>query len=93
MGAPARASDEAYALTVRAVALRRGGAGPGAVLATIDQARASLRTEPNPVVAHTLAGVCHTLIAESLAVPTGSAVDSALRIAARVLDDARHGGC
>jgi hypothetical protein len=77
---------EALDLTVRAVALRRGGAGHVAVLAALDQARASLSVEPEPAVARYLAWVCSAL---ERTIPEEHnddvVVDAVLRAAARSL--------
>jgi hypothetical protein len=52
--APDRLPTEAWELAALAVRLRRGGTPSAAVLAALDQARASLRHEPHPQVAHQL---------------------------------------
>ncbi len=85
-GHRARHPREALDLTVRAVALRRAGAGPEAVLAALDQARASVSLESDPPVARALTWICSTIA------PTAPdedvdhlVVDAALRSAARSL--------
>ena len=85
-GHRARHPREALDLTVRAVALRRAGAGPAAVLAALDQARASVSLEPDPAVARSLTWICSTI---APATPDEEVdhlvVDAALRHAARSL--------
>ena len=83
----ARHPREGLDLTVRAVALRRGGAGPEALVAALDQARASLSREPVPGVARALTWICRTIdpsVSEDEEVDN-LVVDAALRVAARGL--------
>jgi hypothetical protein len=85
-GHRARHPREALDLTVRAVALRRAGAAPAAVLAALDQARASVSLETDPAVARSLTWICVTI---APATPDEDVdhlvVDAALRYAARNL--------
>jgi hypothetical protein len=73
---------EALDCTVRAVALRRGGAGRPALVAAVDQARASLNHEPDPRVRRTLSWICHSVLDPRSAGPDDTTVvDAALRVA------------
>lgn len=75
---------EAFDLTVRAVALRRGRADAVAVLAAVDQAEASLQVEPDTAVTRSLTWVCRAMSPMS-ADADEVVVNAALRVAARSL--------
>ena len=82
----ARHPREALDLTVRAVELQRGGAARPALLAAVDQARASLLREPDLPVRRTLTWVCrHVLEPWRDAGDDAMLIDAALRVAARAL--------
>lgn len=83
---PDRHPREALDLAVRAVALQRGGAGRPALLAVVDQLRASLWQERDPQVRRTLSWVCRAVLDRHSTVADDAAVvDAALRVAAQAL--------
>ena len=65
-----------------AVRLRRGGAPRTTVLAALDQARAAVRYEPHPQVAHRLWWVCRAV---AVVGRDEERIDAALRTAAQEL--------
>ena len=83
---PARHPREGLDLTVRAYALRRGGANAVALRAALDQARASVSREPDPTVARALTWVGNAI---DPSVPDEDVDDlvvgAALQVAARGL--------
>lgn len=77
---------EALDLTVRAVTLARAGAARPALLAAVDQARASLWHEPDPQVQRTLSWVCRAVLdPASDTADDAMVVDAALRVARETL--------
>ncbi len=88
---PPRVPREALDLVVLAVALDRGGADPTAIVALVDQARASLRREIDAGVAVPLGQVCRLLHAGAGSCDE-STVNAALRCAARALGERPQDG-
>jgi hypothetical protein len=73
---------EALDCTIRAVALRRGGAGRPALVAAVDQARASLNHEPDPQVRRACSWICRAVLDPgSAGSDDTTVVDAALRVA------------
>jgi hypothetical protein len=75
-----RRPGEAWELVARAVTLQRGRAPRTAVLAALDQARASIRHEPDTAVARRLWAVCRGV---TIIVRDEERIDEVLRLAAR----------
>lgn len=85
-GETLRHPREALDLTVRAVALQRGGAGRAALLAVVDQAHASLLRERDPQARRSLSWVCRAVLNPDCRCPDDAmVVDAALRVAAKAL--------
>lgn len=88
MSTPAfeRHPREALDLVVRAVALQRGGASRTALIAVIDQARASLTHESDPQARRSLTWVCRAVMDPRSTGPDDAlVVDAAVRVAAQAL--------
>ncbi|GAA4880666.1 hypothetical protein [Actinomycetospora straminea] len=82
MDMPERRRTEAYDLAAQVVALSRRGVPRATLLAALDQARTSLRREPDRDVRRTLTWVVGAVEQDEQA---SACIDAALRVAARDL--------